>query len=164
MPLLLCLVDGGLLAAAVRWWRPRTRWRTMAAYLLVAGGSYAAPLVTRDLQVGADLPYLVLPWSETVEPGLVPRNDLLSEVPLLWLPFRAVVREQLLRLQAPVWTHQLATGQPVLGNGWSAPFAPLHLLTLPLPPQRAMTVAAALQMLLALLLMDALLAALGAGA
>jgi hypothetical protein len=164
MSLLLYLIDGGLLAAAVRWWRPRASRRAMAAYLLLAGGFYAVPLATRNLQVGTDLPYLVLPWSEMAEPGLVPGNDLLSDVPLLLLPFRAVVREQLLRLQAPVWTHQLATGQPVLGNGWSAPFSPLHLLTLPLPPARAMTVAAALQMLLALLLMDALLAALGAGA
>src|SRR5260370_17625576 len=92
MSLLLYLVDGGLLAAAVRWWRPRTRWRTMAAYLLVAGGFYAVPLVTRDLQVGADLPYLVLPWSETVEPGLVPRNPLLTAAPLPLLPFPPLLR------------------------------------------------------------------------
>ena len=95
MSLLLYLIDGGLLAAAMRWWRPRARWCVMAAYLLLAGGFYVVPLATRDLQVGTDLPYLVLPWSEMAEPGLVPGNDLLSDVPLLLLPFRAVVRRWL---------------------------------------------------------------------
>jgi hypothetical protein len=41
---------------------------------------------------------------------------LLSDVPLQTLPLRALVRERLLRLEAPLWTHELGTGQPLAGN------------------------------------------------
>src|SRR5262249_482377 len=59
---------------------------------------------------------------------------------------------------------ELGTGEPLLGNAQSAPFSPLGLLTLPLPPVRALPVTAALRLFLALLLCHGLLIELGAGA
>lgn len=63
----------------------------------------------------------------------------------------------------PLWSHELGAGQPFLGNGQSAPFAPLHLLALPLPPLAGLSVSAAWQVLLHLLLAHCLARALGAG-
>lgn len=140
--------------------------RAAAGYLVAAGAFFAIPLATPALQVGSDIPYVWRPWSETVPAGSHrphrPQNPLLGDVPLQLLPYRTVVRERLLRLEAPLWVHEVGTGAPLLGNAYSAPFSPLHLLALPLPPARSMTVVTAWQTLLALLLTHGLLLALGA--
>lgn len=73
------------------------------------------------------------------------RNDVAFEV---W-PFRAVVRRALLAGDAPLWAHELGTGQPLLGNIQSAPFSPFTLLALPFQPLRAVGVSAFLAALLA---------------
>lgn len=161
MALLLFLAGGVLLAALVRWWRPAVSWRAAAAYLLLSGGFFAVPLATPALQVPTDIAYRWEPWREAAA-RTVPGNALLSDVPLHMLPLRTLVRQRLLRLEAPLWSHELGAGQPLLGNAQSAPFALLHLLALPLPPVKALSVAAAWQVLLALLLTHALLSALGA--
>ncbi|HVT16368.1 MAG TPA: YfhO family protein [Thermoanaerobaculia bacterium] len=163
MSLLVFLLGGGLIAALVRWWRPDPPWPWVAAYLVAAGAFFALPLATPAVGVPADIVYQWRPWSEVAPLAGRPQNELLSDVPLQFLPFHALVRERLLAGAAPLWAHELGTGQPLAGNGQSAPWAPLHLLALPLAPLRALTVSAALQTLLALLLMHALLAALGAG-
>jgi hypothetical protein len=165
MALLNFLLGAALIAGAVRLWRPRVGWRAVAGYLLVTVAFFAVPLATATLQVPTDIAYLSRPWKEMVEPDLRPRNALLSDVPLQMLPFRTLVRDRLLHFPPvpPLWAHEIGTGQPLLGNAQSAPYAPLHLLALGLPPLRALTVAAALQVFLALLLTHALAAALGAG-
>lgn len=162
MDLLLYALGGLLISALVLWWRPAVGWRVAAGYLLIAGAFYGVPLATSALQVGSDIPYAWRPWSETAMGGERPLNPLLGDVPLQLLPYRALVRERLLNLEAPLWIHEVGTGGPLLGNGYSAPFSPLHLLALPLPAERSLTVAVAWQTLLALLLMHALLLALGA--
>src|SRR6185436_5706625 len=163
MDLLAYALGGLLIAALVRWWRPAVSWRAAMGYLAAAGAFFVIPLATPALQVGSDIPYVWRPWSETIPPGTHrPQNPLLGDVPLQLLPYRSLVRERLLSLEAPLWEHEVGTGAPLLGNGYSAPFSPLHLLALPLPAARSMTVAAAWQTLLALLLMHALLLALGA--
>jgi hypothetical protein len=167
MDLLLYLLGGALIAVLVRWWRPQLPRRWAAGYLLGVAVFFAAPLATSSIQVPGDLAYQWRPWRETIPPaelGRRPSNELLSDIPLQMLPFRALVRDRLLRGAAPLWAHELATGQPLLGNAQSAPFAPLHLLALARPPVRALTLAVAWQILLGLLLAHALLAALGAGA
>jgi hypothetical protein len=161
--LLTYLAAGALLGALVRWWRPQPGWRWIGAYWLAAGAFFAAPLATPLLQVPTDIAYQFRPWSATVVAGFRPANPLLSDVPLQALPFRALVRERLLRGEAPLWAGELGTGQPLLGNAQSAPFSPFTLLTLHLQPVDALAVGAALKLFLSLLLTDALLAALGAG-
>jgi hypothetical protein len=166
MDLLAYALGGLLICALVRWWRPQVTRRAAAGYLAAAGAFFILPLATPALQVGTDIPYLWRPWSEMI-PEMVPagthqpQNPLLGDVPLQLLPYRALVRERLLRLEAPLWVHEIGTGAPLLGNAYAAPFSPLHLLALPLPAARSMTVVVAWQTLLALLLMHALLLALG---
>jgi hypothetical protein len=163
MSFLVYLGGGALVGALVRWWRPRPGWRWIAGYWLAAGAFFAAPLTTSALQVPTDIVYDWRPWQEMVEGPVTPANGLLSDVPLQTIPFRALVRDRLLRFEAPLWAAEMGTGQPLLGNAQSAPFSPLALLALPLPPVRSVAVAAALKLFLSLLLTDALLAALGAG-
>src|SRR5688572_15013045 len=163
MDLVLYFLGGLPLAALVCWWQAGLRWRAAVAYLLLAGAFFGGPLATDDLQVPTDIAYRSRPWSETVAAPVEARNPLLLDVVAQMLPFRALVRARLLAGEAPLWAHELGTGQPLLGNAQSAPFAPLHLLALPLPPLRALTLAAAWQTLLALLLVHCLARALGAG-
>jgi hypothetical protein len=158
---LVFLLGAALLVAAVRAWRRQPPWRAALAYAALTAAFYALPLFAGRLQVGTDIPYVWRPWSEAVASEVRPANGLMWDIVLESLPYRALVRQRLLAGEAPLWAHELGTGQPFLGS--SVPFAPLHLLALPLPPVRALTVAAAWQMLLGLLLMDALARALGAG-
>src|SRR5262249_28865554 len=115
------------------------------------------------LQVPTDLAYRLLPWKEMSERPVVPGNELLSDVLVQTLPVRTLVRERMLRGAAPLWAHEMATGQPLLGNAQSAAFSPLGLITLPLPAVDALPVMAALRLFLSLLLTDGLVTALGAG-
>jgi hypothetical protein len=163
MSLLVYLGGGALLAAALRWWRPSLPWGWIGAYWLLAGALFAAPLLSPAVQVPTDIAYQLRPWLEMVEGPVRPANKLLSDVPLQMVPFRQLVRDRLLHLEAPLWAGELGAGQALLGNAQAAPFSPLGLLTLPLPPVRALPVMAALKLFLSLLLTDALLSALGAG-
>src|SRR5689334_12222954 len=161
MALALFLAGGALLLALFRSWRPEVSWRAGAGFLLLSGAFFALPLATGGHQVPVDVAYQWEPWREMAA-RIRPANPLLSDVPLQMLPLRALVRERLLHGEAPLWSHELGTGEPLAGNAQAAAFAPLHLLALPLPPMKALTVAAAWQVLLALLGTYALALALGA--
>jgi Bacterial membrane protein YfhO len=151
------------LVLALRWWRPGFPLRAALGYVALTTAFFAAPLCTGALQVPTDLAYEWLPWSDLEIAGDAPRNFFQADTLLEQLPFHQLVRRRLLAGEAPLWSHELGTGQPLLGNGQSAPFAPLHLLALPLAPLRALTVAGAWQILLGLLAAHALLLRLGAG-
>jgi hypothetical protein len=163
MSLLVYLAGGALLGALARWWRPQLGWGWIAGYWLLAGAFFAAPLSTSAVQAPTDIAYQWRPWSEMLESPVRPANGLLSDIPLQMIPFAALVRDRLRRLEAPLWASEMGTGQPLLANAQSAPFSPLGLLALPLPPVRALPVAAAWKLFLSLLSTHALLAALGAG-
>jgi len=124
---------------------------------------FAVPLLTGRPQVATDLAYRWLPWRDTVEKRPAAINGLMVDILLEQLPFHTQVRERLLALEAPLWSHEMGCGQPLLANAQSSPFAPLHLMALPLPAARALTVTVAWEVLLALLLTHALLLRLGAG-
>lgn len=157
----LFLGGAGLLVALTRLWVPRLRVRAAAGYVLLAFVLFAPALLTPRSQVPLDYVYRVSPWADTLERTAQPRNPVLTDVVLQMLPFRHLVRERLLDGTVPLWSHELGTGQPLLANAQSAPFAPLHLMALPLPPVRAMTVSAAWQVLVALLGMHLLMLELG---
>jgi hypothetical protein len=159
--LLVFLIGASLLALALRLWRGLAP-STLLAYLVLVLVFFAAPLLTSAVQVPTDIAYQWRPWSEAAPQGFVVQNALLSDIPLQMLPFRSLVRERLLHFSLPLWANEIGTGEPLLGNAQSAPFAPLHLLALPLPPIRALTVAVAWQTYLALLLTHAVLAYVGA--
>ena len=157
------LAGCALLVAALRFWRPGFPARAALGYVALTTAFFAAPLLGGALQVPTDLAYEWLPFSDLVDTGNAPRNFFQADTLLEQLPFHVLVRQRLLAGEAPLWAHELGTGQPLLGNGQSAPFAPLHLLALPLAPLRGLTVAAAWQILLGLLTVHALLRRLGAG-
>ncbi len=164
MDFLYYLTGGLLIVLLVRWWQPDGISRRAAAgYLLAAGLFFAIPLLTSWIQVPTDVAYFWMPWAETLDGPTEPQNPVLGDIPTQMLPYRDLVRRRLLNLELPLWAHEMGTGQPLLGNAQSAPFAPLHLLALPLPTLRALTVAVAWQVLLALLLTHALARVLGAG-
>jgi hypothetical protein len=163
MDLLLYLVGGVLLVLLVRWWRPEVSLKAAAGYVLASGLFFCVPLATSWLQVPTDIAYFWMPWAETLPELTVPKNPVLGDIPSQMIPYRDLVRRRLLDLEVPLWAHEMGTGQPLLGNAQSAPFAPLHLMALPVPTLRALTVAVAWQVLLALLLTHALARALGAG-
>lgn len=152
-----------LLIAAVRWWRRDLAWTDGLLYLALTTAFFARPLLTGAIQVPVDLAYEARPFSETVATPVAVHNRRVEDTLLEQLPFHTLVRRRLLAGEAPLWSHEMGTGQPLLGNAQSAPFAPLHLLALPLPPLRALPVSAAWAMLLHLLLAHALARALGAG-
>jgi hypothetical protein len=157
------LAGCGLLVLALRWWRPAFPARAALGYVALTAAFFAAPLATGALQVPTDLAYEWLPFSELGIAPAAPHNFFQADTLLEQLPFHALVRQRLLAGEAPLWAHELGTGQPLLGNGQSAPFAPLHLMALPVAPLRALTVAGAWQILLGLLGAHALLLRLGAG-
>lgn len=163
MDLLLFLAGAALLAALARWWRPEVSLRAAAGHVILAALFFAVPLATPALQVPTDIAYVWMPWGETLPDLARPANPLLHDIPTQMIPYRELVRRRLLDLEVPLWAHEMGTGQPLLGNAQSAPFAPLHLMALPVPTLRALTLAVAWQVLLALLLMHALARALGAG-
>lgn len=145
----------------MRWWRPELPklWAAGHAFLVLA--FFALPLLTPLAQAPVDIAYGLRPWSAMVDGKETADNPLLTDIPLQMLPFRTLVRERWLALEPPLWSHEMGTGQPLLGNAQSAPFAPLHLMALPVPPLRGLTLAAAWQTFLGLLLMHALVLALG---
>jgi hypothetical protein len=98
------------------------------------------------LQVPTDFAYRLLPWREMAPQPVAPGNELLSDVLVQTIPFRALVRDRLLRLEPPLWASETGTGQPLPGNAQSAPFSPLGLMALPLPAVRALPVMAALRL------------------
>lgn len=159
----LFFLGAALLGAGVRWWRPEVSRRALLAYLVLVTAFFAGPLFTGGLQVPTDYAYRWLPWRDMVERRPVVANPLLSDVIFEQIPFHTLVRERLLALEAPLWANEIGTGQPLLGNAQSSALAPLHLMALPLPTKQALSVTAAWQVLLSLLLMHAFLLRLGAG-
>lgn len=140
-----------------------SRW-TVVAYAGLAALAVAPALFTTRTQVALDFAYQFPPWREALAEPPSAGNPLLTDVALQILPFRHLARERLLAGEMPLWSHELGTGQPLLGNAQSAPFAPLHLMALHLPPERSITVAAGWQVLLALVGTHLLALGLGAGA
>lgn len=151
------------LCAGVRAWRagpeekPVPSWWAAGMYILLALLFFSPALLTRGHQLATDIPYRLRPWNEMLAEETPPRNPLLADLPFQMLPFRDLVRQRFLAGELPLWANELGTGQPLLANAQSAPFAPLHLPLLPLPTLRALTIAAAWQTVLGLLLMHALL-------
>lgn len=151
-----------VLVALARVWIRELQRSTAAGYVAFTLLLFAPVLATSCNQVPLDYVYRFPPWEGTLEETVQPSNPVLADVVLQILPFRHLVRERLLDGNVPLWSHELGTGQPLLANAQSAPFAPLHLMALPLPALRAMTVAAAWQVLVALLGTHLLLRQLGA--
>jgi hypothetical protein len=161
--LIVYLAGAALLVAAVRGWRRDLDRIEGILYTLLTTALFAPPLLGDRIQIPTDIAYSVRPWCETLPKRLARPSPLGFDSLIEQLPFHTLVRRSLVAGEAPLWSHELGTGQPLLGNGQSAPFAPLHLLALPLPPLAGLSVSAAWAVLLHLLLAHCLARALGAG-
>jgi hypothetical protein len=125
-----------VIAVAVRRWFDRVDWRTVALLLALAVAFIGRGVFTRDMPLPLDEVMRGYPY-HGVFPVTESKNDLTNDTVKQILPWMQTVREQLARGIAPLWNPYLFCGYPLLGNGQSAPFAPLFLATLfvPLPKQ-----------------------------
>ncbi len=148
----LVLAGSAVLVSVFRYWfGSEVSWRVASGYLLIVALAHGRPLATRELEYPADIAYRVAPWADASAPRPRLTNPLLTDVTEILLPFRALSQHRLLAGELPLWSHELGVGQPLLANGQSAVLSPFHLFTLPLPVTRAISVTAALALLLSLL-------------
>lgn len=114
------------------------------------------PLTGQGVIYPADMVRLLSPWSEIRAPGRAPvdkfqiSNLNIHDLPMQVIPWTHQVRESWRRLDVPLWNSSAGCGYPLLANGQSTPFSPLHLVTLPLGLGNANTAEAALKLLAAL--------------
>lgn len=158
---LVYFAGAALIGAAVRRWVPQLPIALVVVFTVLAAGFFAGALASDAHQVPTDIARSTLPWSQPGPHGEAVANPLLQDPITEFLPWRHLVRERLLAFEAPLWSPQLGCGQPLAGNAQSAPYSPLHLAAIALPPLRALTVTAAWTLLLAMVLTGALVTHLG---
>jgi hypothetical protein len=132
--------------------------RVALLFLLLVFAFLWRPLTQRVVIVPADVLKLMPPWSEVRAPSRpqVTKYEVsnlnLHDVPMQIVPWLYQVRESWRAGKVPLWNAAAGCGYPLLANGQSTPFSPLHLVTLVLPLGYAVTAEAALKLLLALVL------------
>lgn len=89
------------------------------------------------------------PYRAVVGP-VSPKNPLTNDTVKQILPWMQLAREELLHGRAPLWNPYQFGGYPLLGNGQSAPFAPVFLLTLFVALPQQLVAMAGLKIFLAL--------------
>jgi O-antigen/teichoic acid export membrane protein len=92
--------------------------------------------------------YRFEPW-RSLRPGLIPHNDLLSDLVLENAVWKLHIRRTLAQGQLPLWNPQILTGLPFLAAGQASTFYPLNLLFYILPLEAAYGWFSALQIGLA---------------
>ena len=90
-----------------------------------------APVLAPGLTHASLLPYDNLaafePW-RTLQPGLIPHNDLLSDLVLENAVWKQHIRATLAQGELPLWNPQIFTGVPFLAAGQASTLYPLNLL------------------------------------
>ncbi len=133
------------------------RWRLgpdllAAGLLLLLALLWFAPVLFPPLSGATLLPYDNLytfePWA-SLRPGLVPHNDLLSDLVLENAVWKQHIRQTLADGQLPLWNPQIFTGIPFLAAGQASTFYPLSILFYLLPLEVAYGWFTALQIALA---------------
>ena len=139
-----------LVALAVRRWLESVSWRIVFLLLAMTFAFIARGVFTPDMPVPLDevvrgYPYRGL-FGEVQSKNYL-TNDTVKQI----LPWMQAVREQFFQRRAPLWNPHLFSGYPLLGNGQSAPFSPVFLLTLFVPLPKQMVAMAGVKVFLALL-------------
>jgi hypothetical protein len=127
----------------------RPRWALLLAALALAPilpalrpGSVYGPFDT-------NVPHR--PWATREDFGYRTQGGPLNDVTLQFVPWQTEARRQMLAGRVPLLNPHAGAGQPLLGNGQSAPFSLVSLLALPFDPREAQALRAFLKLLLALL-------------
>ncbi len=131
--------------------RPRLPWRWAAVLAALALGPLLPALRPGMVYGPFDTNASKLPWAASAaELGARPESPGLSDVTLQFVPWQTEARRQLLAGRVPLLNPYSGAGQPLLGNGQSAPFSAVSLAALPFDPRRAQSLRAFLKVLLAL--------------
>ncbi len=94
------------------------------------------PWLTGATLLPYDNLYSFQPW-RALQPGLVPHNNLLSDLVLENAVWKLHIRRTLADGQLPLWNPQIFTGIPFLAAGQASTFYPLSLLFYLLPLEAA---------------------------
>jgi len=138
------------IAAAVRRWYGPLPWSVVVLALALTLGFLGGAVLGKQLPVPVDEVMRGDPY-RGVFGAVESRNPLTNDTVKQILPWMQVVREELLHGRAPLWNRYQFSGYPLLGNGQSAPFGPLFLLTLFAPLAQQLVAMAGLKLFLALL-------------
>jgi len=147
--MLFCAAAGVL--AWNRLFRPNLEWRWAALLGILALAPVLPALRTGFVHGPFDTNVASLPWASRADLGYQPKVGRLNDVTLQLMPWQAEVRRQMLAGRVPLLNPHSGAGQPLLGNGQSAPFSLVSLLALPFEPLQAQALRAFLKVLLALL-------------
>ncbi len=130
------VVPALLLSLALRRWYGPLPWTVVGLALALTLAFLHGAAFTRSLPVPVDEVMRGYPY-RGVFGAVESRNALTNDTVKQILPWMEVAREELLHGRPPLWNRHQFSGYPLLGNGQSAPFAPLFLVTLfvPLPDQ-----------------------------
>jgi O-antigen/teichoic acid export membrane protein len=107
-----------------------------------------APTLTRATLLPFDNLYTFEPWA-SLQPGLIPHNDLLSDLVLENAVWKAHIREAIANGEFPLWNPKILTGIPFLAAGQASTFYPLNILFYLLPLDLAFGWFTALQVAIA---------------
>ncbi len=91
-----------------------------------------APGLTHATLLPFDNLYTFEPW-RSLQPGLIPHNELLSDLVLENAVWKAHIRESLAAGELPLWNPKILTGIPFLAAGQASTFYPLNILFYLLP-------------------------------
>ncbi|MEA2463791.1 MAG: hypothetical protein QOJ98_1538, partial [Acidobacteriota bacterium] len=141
-------IPGLLLVLALRRWFGPLPWPVVAVSFALTLAF--VPAFTTDVPVPLDEVLRGYPY-RGVTGAVTPRNPLTNDTVKQILPWMQVAREELLSGRLPLWNRYHFSGYPLLGNGQSAPFAPIFLATLFVPLPGQLVAMAGLKMFIALL-------------
>ncbi len=143
-----CAVALSWLASRVA--RPHLSWRACAGLAVVALAP-ELPALERGMVYGPlDTNVGSLPWADA-EAAAQPKVGRLNDVTLQFVPWQETARRAMLAGRWPLFDPFAGAGQPLLGNGQSAPFSLVSWLALPFEAPRAQVVRGFVKLLLALL-------------
>lgn len=118
-----------LLVWAIRRWIWPVPWRMAFLFLALTLVFLHGAVFTSKLPVPVDDAARPYPW-RGIFGEINPRNGITNDAATLFLPWMHTAREELQHFRAPLWNRYSFAGYPLLGNGESAPFSPLFLVTL----------------------------------
>jgi hypothetical protein len=141
-------IPGLLLVLALRRWFGPLPWPVVAlAFTLTLA---FVPVFSKEVPVPLDEVLRGYPYRGVIG-AVTPRNPLTNDTVKQILPWMQVAREELLGGRLPLWNRYHFSGYPLLGNGQSAPFAPIFLATLFVPLPGQLVAMAGLKIFLALI-------------
>jgi hypothetical protein len=139
-----------LIALAMRRWFAPLPWNIIALALLLTLAFLHGAVVTTRVPVAVDEVMRGYPY-RGVFGAIESSNPLTNDTVKQILPWMQIVREELRNGRMPLWNRYQFSGYPLLGNGQSAPFAPIFLSTLFVPLPHQIVAMAGLKIFLALL-------------